>query len=123
MTVRYSTNWMGPVSTSWYRDRGLTKRVTKVLEEDSLFSDKKAGEIVEYDEITEQYACGRIDVRGTGLGHYGDEIGLAPMKSEDWHRFGEWLDKLVTDRMWSLKKLLEQYYAEGNPQIEWWEEK
>ncbi len=35
MPVRYSTNWMGVVNLQWYKDRGLTKRVTKTLTEDS----------------------------------------------------------------------------------------
>ena len=29
--ITYSTNMMGPVSMSWYRERGLTKTVREVL--------------------------------------------------------------------------------------------
>ena len=64
MSVTYSTNFMGPVSTKWYSDRGLTRKVSKLLEEDQRFGDLKAGDTWTYDEITTEYACGRIDIRG-----------------------------------------------------------
>ena len=51
MKVRYSTNWMGVANMQWYRDRGLTKKVTKVLENDSIITTRKAGDIVEIEEI------------------------------------------------------------------------
>ena len=66
MSIRYSTNWMGPVNTQWYKDRGLTRRVTRVLTEDSQLTGRKAGDSFEYDEITESYSAGRIDIYGTG---------------------------------------------------------
>ena len=93
MTVRYSTNWMGPINKYWYEKRNLEPWT---------------------------YSAGRIDCRGTGLGRYGDEIGLDPMKNESWVSFSNWLNTLVTPNMWSLKKLLEQYELEGQPKIEWW---
>ena len=64
MSVTYSTNWMGPVNMKWYSDRGLTRKVSKLLEEDQRFGDLKAGDTWTYDEITTEYACGRIDIRG-----------------------------------------------------------
>jgi hypothetical protein len=121
MTVRYSTNWMGVVNLQWYRDRGLTKRVSRTLTEDSTLTNRKAGDTFEYDEITQEYSCGRIDCRGEDLGPYGDEIGVPPMKAEDWHRFGKWLDTVETDAMWSLEELVEMYERK-NPKIEWWVE-
>ena len=39
--ITYSTNWMGPISTHWYRERGL----------------------VENENITTYYCAGRIDIR------------------------------------------------------------
>lgn len=121
MPVRYSTNWMGVVNLQWYRDRGLTKRVSRTLTEDSTLTNRKAGDTFEYDEITQEYSCGRIDCRGEDLGLYGDEIGVPPMKSEDWYRFGEWLKTFETDFMWSLEELVE-LYERKNPKIQWWVE-
>lgn len=99
MKIRYSTNWMGPISVDWYRKRGLTKR------------DENG-----YDEITEQYSAGRIDVRDGS--EYGDEIGIPPMKSEDWHRFSKWLETVETDDVWTLDQLVE-LYERANPKITW----
>ena len=121
MPVRYSTNWMGVANLQWYRDRGLTKRVSKTLTEDSQLTNRKAGDTFDYDEITQAYSCGRIDCRGEDLGPYGDEIGVPPMKDESWARFGNWLNTFETDFMWSLEELVE-LYERNNPKIEWWVE-
>lgn len=110
---------MGVANLQWYRDRGLTKRVTKTLTEDSKLTGRKAGESFEYDEVIQSYSCGRIDCRGEDLGQFGDELGVDPMKSEDWHRFGEWLNTFETDFMWTLEELVEMY-ERTNPKIEWW---
>jgi hypothetical protein len=122
MPVRYSTNWMGVANLQWYRDRGLIKRVTKTLTEDSKLTGRKAGESFEYDEVTEGYSCGRIDCRGEDLGQFGDEIGVDPMKDESWARFGNWLNAVETDDMWTMDQLVEMYERD-NPKIEWWVEK
>ena len=95
---RYSTNWMGPVTLWWYEERGL-------------LNDKR--------EITEHYSCGRIDVRGGDTDStYGDEIGVPPMRSEDWETFGAWLETFETDDMWNLKQLV-LMYERFNPKIRW----
>jgi len=95
---RYSTNWMGPAGLWWYEERGL-------------LNDKK--------EIAEHYSCGRIDVRGGDTDiYYGDEIGVPPMRSEDWGRFSDWLYTVETDFMWTLDQLVELYERE-NPKIRW----
>ena len=95
---RYSTNWMGPVTLWWYEERGL-------------LNDKK--------EITEHYSCGRLDVRGGNIESiYGDEIGVPPMRSEDWETFGAWLETFETDDMWNLKQLV-LMYERFNPKIRW----
>ena len=121
MSVRYSTNWMGPVNIQWYKDRGFTKRETRTLTEDSKLTGRKAGESFEYDKIIIEYAAGRIDCNGEGLGPFGDEIGLAPMLAEDWGRFSRWLDTFETDDVWNLKDIVELYERE-NPKITWAEE-
>lgn len=118
MPVRYSTNWMGPINLQWYKDRGLTERVTRTLTEDSKLTGRKAGTVIEYDNIIQEYSCGRIDCRGEGLGPFGDEIGLSPMLAEDWGRFSKWLSTFETDFMWNLKDLVELYERE-NPKITW----
>ena len=122
MPVRYSTNWMGVANLQWYKDRGLTKRVSKTLTEDSQLTGRKAGDTFEYDEVIQSYSCGRIDCRGEDLGQFGDEIGVDPMTTESWNRFGKWLDTFETDFMWTLEELVE-LYERNNPKIQWWVEK
>jgi len=119
MPVRYSINWMGVVNLKWYEDRGLLKKIKRTLTEDSTLTNRKAGDVVEYSEIIQEYSCGRIDCRGEDLGQFGDEIGVDPMKAESWHRFGNWLNTFETDAMWSLEELVEMY-ERVNPKIEWW---
>jgi len=111
---------MGPISTQWYKDRGLVKRVSKILTEDSPLIGRKAGEVFEYDEITESYSAGRIDVYGTG-DPYGYEIGLNLMHSDDWNRFSRWLETFETDDVWKLEDLV-MFYEKANPKIRWYED-
>lgn len=99
MRIRYSTNWMGPISIDWYHKRGLTTK------------DENG-----YNQITESYSAGRIDVRDGS--DFGDEIGVPPMKSKDWHLFGEWLETFETDDVWTLDQLVE-LYERANPKITW----
>lgn len=91
MTISYSTNWMGPINSKWYKDRNL-----------ELWT----------------YCSGRIDCRGGDLGPYGDEIGLPPMLTEDWNSFSEWLDTLETDTMLNLSELVD-LYEKTHPKITW----
>jgi len=121
MPVRYSTNWMGPVNTQWYKDRGLTKKVSRTLTEDNPLTGRKAGYTFEYDEIIQSYSCGRIDCNGDGLGPFGAEIGVDPMKDSSWARFGHWLETFETDDLWTMDQLVE-LYERDNPKIEWWVE-
>ena len=106
------------VNLQWYRDRGLLHKVSRVMESDSRFNDAwRAGDVVEFEEVTESYSCGRIDVYGTG-DMYGDEIGVPPMRSEDWNQFGFWLDTFETSTMWTLDELVAEY-EKTNPSIRW----
>jgi hypothetical protein len=118
MTVRYSTNWMGPVNTQWYKDRGFGKTVIKTLTEDSKLTGRKAGESFEAFEITTEYAAGRIDCNGDGLGPFGEELSIPPMLAEDWGRFSKWLNTFETDAMWDFKDIIE-LYERANPKITW----
>lgn len=108
--ITYSTNWMGPISTDWYKSRGLTRVVTKTF----------GNETLTYDEITENWSGGRIDVYGTG-DPYNQEIGLPIMRDDDYRRFSKWLSDLRTEKMLSLNELVSMY-EETNPKIEWWKD-
>ena len=114
--ITYSTNWMGPVSMEWYRQRGLTKTETKTATEDSMFY--KVGDVYTSETITTHYSCGRIDVHGIPDEPFGDEIGLSPMVSSDWAKFSDWLDYVETVSVWSLKDLVNSY-EQNNPKITW----
>jgi hypothetical protein len=121
--IRYTTNQMGPWHLDWYRQRGLTRRVSKVLEKDSPFTDKKKGDVVEYEEITEHYAGGRIDFWNPNIDSmYPDEMGVPLMRAEDWNSFSDWLDIYETDDVLTLEQLV-YVYEQKNPPIRWWKEK
>jgi len=120
--ITYSTNWMGVASTRWYIERGLTRKKLVTFTENSLSvkcGDNKPGDTFEVDEPIQRYSCGRLDVRGTG-DPYGDEIGVPPMKEEDWYRFGDWLDNFSTHKMWNLEEIVKAY-EQTNPPIQWYE--
>jgi hypothetical protein len=114
---------MGVANLNWYKERGLTKKRTITFTEDSLtvkHGKHKPGDTIEVDEPTVYYSCGRLDVRGGNTDiYYGDEIGVPPMRSEDWQDFGGWLDDFRTDEMWSLSDLVEQYELESGRKIRW----
>ncbi len=119
--VRYSTNWMGPISLNWYRDRGFTQKVTKILEQNSPISDKKKGDVVEYDEITVSYSGGRIDFFNPhNHSPYPDEMAVPLMRSEDWNRFSDWLSTFEPDEIWEFCQLV-WMYEKANKKIEWYE--
>lgn len=114
---------MGPVSMNWYKERGLTRRVSKILEEDQVFFPKglKAGDIWEYDEITTDYSCGRIDIRDSSKEGYDgwDEYGVAPMHYEDWGALGEFLEYLTTETQLSYNELIEMFEQHHEKKIRW----
>lgn len=124
MTVTYSTNWMGPVNMKWFRDRGLTRKVSKVLEEDQRFGDLKAGDTWTYEEIITEYSCGRIDIRdSTKEGYDGwDEYGLAPMHSEDWNALSNFLDRLSGEKVVPYESLIMLFEAQYGKKIRWADE-
>ena len=93
MTCRYSTNWMGPISTTWTRKNG------------------------------EHWAAGRIDIRGNTESEYGDEISLPMMRIDDWNRLSKWLETYTTELPIALDKLLEDYYNDGYKEITWWRDR
>jgi len=120
MSISYSTNWMGPISLDWYRERGLTQQVWKKVESEFVADLRKMdiGESYLAEEITTHYAGGRIDIRGVPDEPYGLEYSLAPMRAEDWNRLSEWLDALETDDVWEFTHLIDMY-EKTNPKIRW----
>ena len=98
--ITYSTNWMGPISTHWYRERGL----------------------VENENITTYYCAGRIDIRDDSkCGYDGwDEYGLRPMHGESWSQLSMWLEDLKTKKKISYSELIERFETEIGHKIRWW---
>lgn len=121
MPVRYSTNWMGPVSIDWYTQRGLVRPVQLVVEKDNKFTGQKAGDTIIVNDIVERYSSGRIDIRGTdGGGEFiDDEYGLAPMVDQDWHDLSDWLDTVETDFVWAKEDLLHNFERFIGRKIAW----
>jgi len=107
---------MGPISIEWYRKRGLTHKVSVVLEEDRRFYPKGLGpgDVWEYDEIDISYAGGRIDIRDDSQQGYDgwDEYGVAPMHGEDWNALSDWLDDLITTELWEYDMLISIFEGE-----------
>ena len=122
--ITYSTNWMGPVNMKWYSDRGLTRKVSKVLEEDQTFYPKGlgAGDVWEYEETTTKYAGGRIDIYGLDPEDYfagKDEYGVSPMRTEDWNAFGDFLDRLSGEKVVPYESLIMLFEAQYGRKIRW----
>jgi hypothetical protein len=101
----------------WYRARGLTHKKTHVATRDDMFVNE--GETYETEAVTEHYSCGRIDVSPTYDEPYGDEIGVPPMRTEDWRAFGRWLDDVQTMSVWTLRDLVEAYENQTSRTIRW----
>jgi len=113
---------MGPVSMKWYSDRGLTRKVSEVLEEDQRFGDLKAGDTWTYDEITTNYACGRIDIYGLDPEKFYngcDEYSLSPMHREDWYALSDFLDRLSGEKVLPYESLIMLFEAQYGRKIRW----
>ena len=92
--ITYSTNWMGPVTTKWFEDRGL--------------------------DPTGFSACaGRIDIRGVPDEPYGLEYALAPMHAEDWYALSDFLDRLHGEKVIPYDTLIMLFEAEYGKKIRW----
>ena len=112
--ISYSTNWMGPVSTRWYEERDIPFVMKK--------TSGKLLPAVEYKDYLESYSCGRIDIYGLDEEEYWSgkhEYGLAPMRTEDWNAFSDWLDEMQTEELWSYEKLIEHFQYYNKADIRW----
>jgi len=112
--ITYSTNWMGPISTKWYEDRDIP---FEIRETSGKILPKK-----EYKHFLENYSCGRIDIRGLdeeeNYGGWG-EYSVAPMRTEDWNAFSDWLEDLTTDTLLLYNDLIEQFEQHYDKKIRW----
>jgi hypothetical protein len=117
----YSTNVMGPWDLNWYRDRNLLKNVWITVETEEVANRRRMdiGEKYLIEEVTEQYAGGRIDIRGDTESPYGDEYSIAPMLMEDWIAFGNFLWDLETDVQLSYEQLIERFELWYGKKIRW----
>jgi hypothetical protein len=117
---------MGPISIEWYKDRGLTRKVSEVLREGRIVYPKGLGpgDVWEYDEITTHYAGGRIDIYGVPDEHYPLEYGLRVMHGEDWNALSDWLYELTTTELWEYDMLISIFEGEvlNGREIRWWKD-
>ena len=112
--ISYSTNWMGPISTRWYEERDIPFVLKK--------TSGKILPVVEYKDFLESYSCGRIDIYGLDTyqfwcGKY--EYGVAPMRTEDWNAFGDWLDNIEDEKLITYDELIRQFEEHYGNKIRW----
>lgn len=122
--VSYSTNMMGPWHTSWYVERGLTRKASRIVST-GLITGYSIGDTLEYDEVVTHYAGGRIDIYGLPEGEYyggKHEYSLPVMKGTSWNVFSDWLDNLSTKELISYKEIIQRFQTETKHKIEWWDE-
>ena len=122
--VTYSTNWMGPVSIEWYRERGLTHVATKTVRSELVaeLMNLPVGAEYKQEDLTEYYCGGRIDIYGLSEEDYycgKDEYGIGIMKARDWAEFGDWLDELNTEELESYEWLIENFENHYGQKISW----
>jgi hypothetical protein len=123
--ITYSTNMMGPWSMDWYRQRGLTRKATRVVQENSLLVKNgrhKVGDILEYDEITTHYGGGRIDIRGLDDSEFyngWDEYSLPIMHGEDFNALSDWLDEQEDENVRNYDELIGDFEREYGKKIRW----
>ena len=123
--VTYDTNFMGPISTKWYTERGLTQKVTKIADANQakIWKINEGDEFV-VDEIMTCYAGGRIDIRDYSKEGYDGwgEYGLAPMHGEDWNALSNFLLKLETETVLPYQELIDLFEADYGRKIRWGED-
>ena len=112
--ISYSTNWMGPVATRWYEERNIPFEIRET-----------SGKLLpktEYKHFLESYSCGRIDIYGLDEQEFyagKDEYGVAPMRTEDWNDFGEWLDKIECKVQIRYDTLIHMFEVTHKRKIRW----
>ena len=133
MSVTYWTNFMGPISMHWYRERGLTHMVEKTCESELIrnalrtskvlnYPDIEIGDTYEIEDVTVHYAGGRIDIYGLDPElYYGgkDEYGLDVMHGADWSALSDWLDEFESEEKVPYNELIELFEAHYGKKIRW----
>ena len=100
--ISYSTNFMGPISLQWYRDRGIP------------FIDKGTPAVT--------YAGGRIDVYGVSEYEFYEgktAIALPIMAASSFNTFSVFLQDVKTHKLLKYDQLVELYYLAGHPIIDY----
>ena len=115
---------MGPVSTHWYINCGLTHKVKKTITS-QLVADKynlDIGDEYETDEVTEYYAGGRIDIYGLDENEYWcgkSEYALPIMAGESWNLLSDWLDDFTSESLVPYNELIDTFEKDTNTKIRW----
>lgn len=122
--ISYSTNWMGPISMDWFRDRGLTKEVdTEVTHEYlAIQLGVNVGDVVPMEDVTEYWSGGRVDIYGLDeVEYYGgmSEYSLPIMDGVSWNLFSDWLDNYETIELKTYEQLLSAFEADTDHKIRW----
>lgn len=115
---------MGPINLNWFRDRGLTKHVWKKIESEMQANIRKMdiGESYMIEEITTDYAGGRIDIRGLDESEFYNgwgEYSLPIMHGEDWNALSDYLWDLTTEELLPYDTLIEQFETHYGKKIRW----
>lgn len=122
--ISYSTNWMGPISLDWFRDRGLTQMVDVEVTDEHMANrlNVNMGDTVPMEDVTEYWSGGRIDIYGLDeTEYYGgrSEYGLPIMDGESWNVFSDWLENYETIELKTYEQLLSAFEADTDHQIRW----
>lgn len=122
--VTYSLNWMGPVSLSWFRDRGLLTEVEHVVETEFLanLTGMPVGTTYLREEVTDYWYGGRIDIYGLPeedyyCGTY--EYGLPVMHYSSWNLLNKWLEDFKSESLISYSKLINTFEKDTKHKIRW----
>lgn len=122
--VSYSTNWMGPISLCWFRERGMTRTVSVQITSQRAAATRgvKVGERVWREEATEHWCGGRIDIYGLNdRDYYGGrhEYPLPIMDGQSWRILSDWLEDFESEELLTFDELLGRFETASGHQIVW----
>lgn len=124
MTISYDTNWMGPISIGWHKERNLTRTKVMYVDSDRISQalNLPLGTRYEIDEVTEQWCGGRIDIYGVPNEHYPIEYSLPIMHSDSWNILTDWLEKFESDELLTFRDLINTFETDTGHKIRWWKD-
>ena len=121
--ITYSTNFMGPISMDWYRERGLTHFITETVDSEmiSKIKDLPIGATYEIETVHTHYAAGRIDIRDSNKQGYDGwhEYAVAPMHGEDWNALSDFLWEFASEELIPYDELIETFEKHYGKKIRW----